>query len=94
AFGLVLLEALAQGTPAVASRVGGIPEFLEDGKAGRLVPPNEPVGLANAILTLWDDETTRKKFGAYGRDVVVPKYSWERVVDELERIFRDVADGR
>lgn len=94
AFGLVLLEALAQGTPVVASRVGGIPEFLEDGKAGRLVPPNDAAGLAEGLLGLWDDETTRTKFGAYGRDSVVPKFSWERVVDELERIFRDVSDGR
>ncbi|MCI4321166.1 MAG: glycosyltransferase family 4 protein [Thermoplasmata archaeon] len=94
AFGLVLLEALAQGTPVVASRVGGIPEFLEDGKAGRLVPPNDPTALAAAIGQLWDDEETRLRFGRYGRDVVVPRYSWDRVADELERIFREVANGR
>jgi glycosyltransferase involved in cell wall biosynthesis len=94
AFGLVILEALAQGTPAVASRVGGIPEFLEDGKAGRLVPPNDPVALASMLETLWDDGPTRLRLGAYGRDVVVPRYSWDRVVDELERVFHDVADDR
>ncbi|MCI4326091.1 MAG: glycosyltransferase family 4 protein [Thermoplasmata archaeon] len=94
AFGLVILEALAQGTPAVASRVGGIPEFLEDGKAGRLVPPNDPAALAGTLAALWDDEPARLRFGAYGRDQVVPRYSWDRVVDELERIFHDVADGR
>jgi glycosyltransferase involved in cell wall biosynthesis len=94
AFGLVLLEALAQGTPVVASRVGGIPEFLEDGKAGRLVPTKDPTALAAAILSLWDDPETRHRWGAYGRDTVVPKFSWDRVVDELERIFREVADGR
>jgi D-inositol-3-phosphate glycosyltransferase len=94
AFGLVLLEALAQGTPAVASRVGGIPEFLEDGKAGRLVPPNDPPALAEALVALWDDEATRQRFGAYGRDVVVPRFGWERVVDALERIFREASDGR
>lgn len=94
AFGLVILEALAQGTPVVASRVGGIPEFLEDGKAGRLVPPGDARALAEAILSLWDDAATRHRFGAYGRDVVVPKYTWERVVDELERIYREVVDGR
>ncbi|MCI4324719.1 MAG: glycosyltransferase family 4 protein [Thermoplasmata archaeon] len=94
AFGLVLLEALAQGTPVVASRVGGIPEFLEDGKAGRLVPTNDPAALAAALLGLWDDPDTRAKYGAYGRDTIVPRYSWDRVVDELERIFREVTDGR
>jgi glycosyltransferase involved in cell wall biosynthesis len=94
AFGLVLLEALAQGTPAVASRVGGIPEFLEDGKAGRLVPPKDPAALAETLLALWDDEALRVKFGAYGREFVVPRYSWGQVVQELERIYRDVSDGR
>jgi glycosyltransferase involved in cell wall biosynthesis len=94
AFGLVLLEALAQGTPVVASRVGGIPEFLEDDKAGRLVPPNDPSKLAETIVALWDDEPTRQRLGSYGRDFVVSKYSWGRVVDNLERIYREVSDGR
>lgn len=94
AFGLVLLEALAQGTPVIASRVGGIPEFVEDGKAGRLVTPNDPAALADALGLLWADEALRTRLGAYGRDTTVPRYSWERVVDQLERIYRDVADGR
>lgn len=94
AFGLVLLEALAQGTPVVASRVGGIPEFVEDGRAGRLVPPKDAHALGEALLALWDDESTRQRLGAFGRDQVVPHYSWERVVDELERIYREVADGQ
>jgi D-inositol-3-phosphate glycosyltransferase len=94
AFGLVLLESLAQGTPAVASRVGGIPEFLEDGKAGRLVPPNDPAALAEALVALWDDDGARERFGAYGRDIIVPRFGWDRVVDELERVYREVADGQ
>jgi glycosyltransferase involved in cell wall biosynthesis len=94
AFGLVLLEALAQGTPVVASRTGGIPEFIEDGKAGRLVPYNDVPALADALGALWADDALRHRLGAYGRDTVVPKYRWDRVVDDLERIYREVADGR
>jgi len=94
AFGLVLLEALAERTPVVASRVGGIPEFVDDGKAGVLVPPNDAKALAEAIQNLWDDPSARERFGAYGHDVVVPRYGWDRVVDELERIFQDVSVGR
>lgn len=90
AFGLVLLEALAQGTPVIASRVGGIPEFIEDGKAGRLIPPEDSRALLAALYELWDDEETRARWGAYGRDQVVPRYQWDTVVDRLEAVYREV----
>jgi glycosyltransferase involved in cell wall biosynthesis len=94
AFGLVLLEALAQGTPVIASRVGGIPEVLDDGQAGVLVPPNDARPLAEALGALWEDADRRKALGAYGRDHVVPRYRWETVVDRLEAVFRAVLEGR
>ncbi|HKS59689.1 MAG TPA: glycosyltransferase family 4 protein [Thermoplasmata archaeon] len=90
AFGLVLLEALAQGTAVVASRVGGIPEVIEDGKAGRLVPPLEAEPLAQAMIELWDNHTLREEMGAYGRTVLVPRYSWDRLVEQLETVYREV----
>jgi glycosyltransferase involved in cell wall biosynthesis len=90
AFGLVLLESLAQGTPVIASRVGGIPEFIEDGKAGRLIPPEDATALAGAFQELWNDEATRARWGAYGRERVVPRYQWDRVVDQLQGVYADV----
>ncbi|HYK94058.1 MAG TPA: glycosyltransferase family 4 protein [Thermoplasmata archaeon] len=88
AFGLVLLESLAMGTPVVASRVGGIPEFVEDGRAGVLVPPNDPSALEEAIVRLWDDPALRARLGGYGRTVTVPRYTWDRVTDQLEAVYR------
>jgi glycosyltransferase involved in cell wall biosynthesis len=93
AFGLVLLEALAQGTPVIASRVGGIPEVLEDGRAGVLVPPKETRPLADAIAALYDDPERRKALGSYGRDHIVPRYTWDRVVTRLESVFEAVLSG-
>jgi glycosyltransferase involved in cell wall biosynthesis len=90
AFGLVLLEALAQGTPVIASRVGGIPEFIEDGRAGSLIPPQNAGALSDALLELWDDESARRKLGEYGRTEVVPRYSWPRMVDQLEALYGEV----
>ncbi len=90
-FGLVLLEALAQGTPVIASRVGGIPEVLDDGRAGRLVPPNEVAPLAAAIQELYEDPAAGRALGEYGRTHVVPNYTWDRLVDRLEEVFRSVA---
>lgn len=90
AFGLVLLESLAQGTPVIASRVGGIPEFVPDGQAGLLVPPNDPGELARAIERLWTDETLGRHLGAYGREYVVPAYTWDHLVDRLLTLYGEV----
>ena len=90
AFGLVLLEAMAQGTPVVASRVGGIPEFVEDGSAGRLVPPGDAERLAEALLALWDDPETRSRMGEFGRTRIVPRYSWDEVARRLRTLFAEI----
>jgi glycosyltransferase involved in cell wall biosynthesis len=91
AFGLVLLEAMAQGTPVIASRVGGIPEFVPDGRAGRLITPEAPGEIADRLLELWDDEAARTRLGEFGRDHVVPQFDWDRVTDRLESVYREVA---
>jgi glycosyltransferase involved in cell wall biosynthesis len=90
AFGLVLLEALAQGAPVVASRVGGIPEVLEDGRAGLLVPPRSPGSLSEAIARIWNDPEVGKTLGEYGRTHVVPRYTWDALADRLDALYREV----
>jgi len=87
----VLLEALAHGTPVVASRVGGIPEVVEEGKAGLLVPPRSPGPLADAILRVWDDRSLARRLGEYGQDNVVPRFTWEALADRLDTLYREVA---
>ena len=90
AFGLVLLESLAAGTPVIATRVGGIPEFVEDGKAGLLVPPRSPKDLGEAIRRVWGDRNLARSLGEYGRDRVVPRYTWDSLADRLDAIYREV----
>jgi len=90
AFGLVLLESLAAGTPVVASRVGGIPEFVEDGKAGLLVAPRSPAALAEAIGRVWSDRELARRLGQYGRDQVVPRFTWDALADRLDALYREV----
>ena len=91
AFGLVLLEAMAQGTPVVASRVGGIPEIVDDGRTGLLVPAEPSPLLAEAIGRLWDDRELGRRLGEAGRTTVVPRYTWPAVASALERIYREVS---
>ena len=93
AFGLVLLEAMAQGTPVIASRVGGIPEIVEDGRTGLLVPPRSPGPLSEAIRRLWDDPTLAHRLGETARTTVVPRYRWEAVAEAIETIYREVLAG-
>ena len=93
AFGLVLLESLAQGTPVVASRVGGIPEVVEDGKAGLLVPPRSPAELATALARLWNDRSLARRLGEYGRTEIVPRFTWEGLADRLDRLYRRLVPG-
>jgi glycosyltransferase involved in cell wall biosynthesis len=64
----VILEAMAMGLPVVSTRHSGIPEAVEDGRTGVLVPPADPVALADAIAALIDDEELRERFGRRGRE--------------------------
>ncbi len=81
-FGLAGLEALAAGLPVVASDVGGIPSWLEEGEGGLLVPPGEPARLAEALGRLLEDETLRAQLGARGPEVAA-RFSLDRHLDLL-----------
>ncbi len=95
AFGLVLLEALAQGTPVVASRVGGIPGIVEDGRNGLLVPPGDASALAQALQDLLSDPARARAMGHLGRTETVPRFTWDRVAEGLEEVYRQVlAEGK
>ena len=70
AFGRVLIEAMATEVPIVATRVGGIPEVCTDGRTGLLVPPEDPLALAHAIMaTLNEPEVTKSRVQAASEDV-------------------------
>ena len=80
AFGLVLAEAMACGVPTIASRVGGIPEVVEDGKCGYLVPPGDSAALASAIETLCDDDQLRISFSRHARQRAIEKFDLQDMV--------------
>jgi starch synthase len=94
AFGLVLLEAMAQGTPVIASRVGGMPGVVDEGKNGLLFESGNASDLAGRIRKILDGPEDARRMGAYGRDVTVPLHTWDRVVSSLEAIYQDVVRAR
>jgi glycosyltransferase involved in cell wall biosynthesis len=87
AFGLVLAEALYLGTPVVSTTVGGIPEIVEAGVDGALVPPADSRALAEAIADLLADPARRRRLAAAGRDRVSERFGFERMMRAYERLY-------
>lgn len=88
---VALLEAMGVGLPIVASRVGGIPELLDDGKEGVLVQPEDPAALAGALSALMRDPDARERMGQAARARMTYGLSAAGMVDQYERLLCGVA---
>ncbi|MFF5476058.1 glycogen synthase [Streptomyces sp. NPDC012935] len=90
--GIVNLEAMACGTPVVASQVGGIPEVVEDGKTGLLVPLDDDfeAGLARALDSLIGDPETAGRMGEAGRQRAVGEFGWDAVARRTARLYGEI----
>jgi glycosyltransferase involved in cell wall biosynthesis len=86
--GVVLVEALANRCPVVASAVGGIVDVIKHEETGLLVPEKNEQRLADAILRLLDDPPLARRLGDTGREFAVQHFDWERITDETERLYR------
>ena len=86
----VLLEALSMGLPVVSSRLAGTPEVVIDGVTGLLVEPGDVDGLAQAILTLGEDDTARTRMGAAGRQLMLDDFDKRRQFDAFLHHFSEV----
>jgi len=82
-----ILEAMASEKPVVATRVGGNPELVLEGKTGLLVPSAEPEKLAQKIILLIKDEKLRRKMGREGKKRVREKFSLERMIKNYEELY-------
>ena len=86
-----LLEALALARPVVASKVGGIPEMIEDGVTGLLVQPHDAEGLARAISRLLTDHPYADTLARQGHDLVHDRFCIELMVEAVEAIYEEGA---
>jgi glycosyltransferase involved in cell wall biosynthesis len=89
-FGLPAAEAMACEVPVIATRAGALPEVVEDGKSGILVPPQDPHALAKAIKRLLDDEPLRRRMGGEGRRRVTRCFSWEQTARQIIDVYEEV----
>jgi glycosyltransferase involved in cell wall biosynthesis len=86
---LTLTEALAFGRPVVATSVGGVPELVEPGVTGYLVPPNSPSELADALKRVLEQPELARKMGERGREKVRTDYNVERATARLAALLQE-----
>lgn len=93
-FGIVLLEAMAVGKAVIATRVGGIPEFVEDGQNGILVEPDDPRALADALCAMATDSALRERLGAAGKATVLGGFTTAHMGRRFEAVLEAARASR
>jgi glycosyltransferase involved in cell wall biosynthesis len=86
----VVLEAMAAGRPVVATRVGGVPEIVEDEKTGLLVPPRDPEKLAEGIMRVLRDRRAAEAMGQRGLELVRERFTIEKMVTAYEKLYESL----
>jgi glycosyltransferase involved in cell wall biosynthesis len=77
------------GRPIVATSAGGIPEAVEDGRTGRVVPARDPEALADALIELLSEESIRESMGRAGRSRFEEHFTAEHMVDATLRLYEE-----
>lgn len=91
--GVLLLEAMAQGRPVIASGVGGIHAVLSNSQAGLTVPPSDSRQLANAIVRLIDHPEQTRQMAQTGRTLTEQRFSLQRMLDEVTALYNELSGG-
>lgn len=90
AFGLVLIESLACGTPVIASNLPGVRTVIRHGQDGLLVKPGDSTDLAHALHSILEDDQRRQEMGKLGREHVTATYDWEKIGNQLEEMYSQI----
>ena len=85
---------MAMGKPIVATRVGGIPEVVQEGQTGYLVNPEDPGAIAEKVIFLLRDREMRQKMGRQGRHFVETYYDNRLMVSRLEELYENLMENR
>ncbi len=91
---LSILEAMAMGVPVIATPVGGIPEIINDGEQGLLVPPRDAAAVAAALRRLAADKPLRAALGQGGRDRIAAKFSLHGMITQYQDLYQRLYDDK
>lgn len=91
---LSIIEAMRQGLPIVASRVGGVPELVADGINGFMFEPGDSAGLAQSLSTILGDENLRLRMGEESRRRFLNEFSKEKMVEETVKVYKQLLNRR
>lgn len=89
-FGLSMAEAMAAGLPIIATRVGALPEIIEDGVTGTLVRSGDVPALAQAIVDSLDQPEHRERMARTGRETVRQKFSWDKAAEKMLDVYKNL----
>lgn len=91
-FGLAALEAMACEVPVIATRVGGLPEVVEEGECGYLFEVGDVQGMAETAIKILSDESLRERLGRRGREIAISRFTTEKIIPQYEALYRKVLD--
>jgi glycosyltransferase involved in cell wall biosynthesis len=92
-FPVTVLEAMASGLPIIATRVGGLPEVIEEGRNGFLVEPKNPKQIAEKILLLLENNKLRENISKNNIRKAM-SYSWQNIVQQLEKVYHKIISDK
>jgi len=93
-FGIVVIEAMACGLPAIASEYPGVRAVVDEGETGLLVPRRDADAVAAALSSLAADPSERERLGAAGRRKALAEWNWPRLVDRMDDAYREAIEAR
>ncbi len=85
-----VIEAMIQGVPAVVTNVGGMPEIVDDGETGLIVPPGDKDRLASAIDALLDDGVRRSKMGRLAKQRIIEKFNISSTIEQTANLYKQI----
>ncbi len=93
AFGIVSLEGMGFGPPALATAAGGADETVSDGENGILVPPNEPMAIARRLRSVLEDPERPRELSLAARETYDGHHTWDETVARIRRVLRATASN-
>jgi len=93
-FGLVALEAMACEVPVIATRVGGVPEVVEEGETGFLFPVGDVEAMADAAIRILNDPQTGRRMGKRGRELAIERFTTDKIIPQYEALYASLLNKK